>query len=587
MAISFNELVEAQKKLAEKQKLSAPEKVTADQLSKMLTKEGVPSAGGGAKNIEKLIKSDKDILDSQKKLNKNLERLNNVITRSSLGYGKPGPANVSSQRGEQLAGEQPLDYRSIGQRIKDKFMGRGGNKFDPNSYRYKFGTLRGLAETTGLVTKGSGGFVDKYLAVREEEKRSADVMSKLNPQMKNLSQFGGSQSKVNAFYLQKAKEASQSKRELQTEQERLEALRVSGMSEEEIQRTIGGGRQIQKRDVAATKLINTDPRYKGESLGLLEKEKLSKKNDVSEEEKEQADLFVKNNDSLETLVVLTESENKRKEKSDKALLAAIKGIELEDKSSGIGPLARMMNNVKGAKGAAKGGSILGGGAGLFAGLSVLAGVASIAAVGSAQKKASEAAKKGDFQGAKEAEAQSQQYQQGAFSEFQDPTVAAENARLEAKRDLEAQAAKGNVKAQEALANLGKPSTDPKIVKSMAKAEYMKQQGFTWSALKGKWVKAGTGFLGIGAQTATKDDLDKAEAASLAIPQAISKQTSESVYNQSAENDAAKLNTKDRSQNNIVNAPTTITKQTQNTIMKPPVRDQESSIRSYYRSRFAT
>ena len=586
MAISFNELVEAQKKLAEKQKLSAPEKVTADQLSKMLTKEGVPSAGGGAKNIEKLIKSDKAILDSQKKLNKNLERLNNVITRSSLGSGKPGPANVSSQRGEQLAGEQPLDYRSIGQRIKDKFMGRGSNKFDPNSYRYKFGTLRGLAETTGLVTKGSGGFVDKYLAVREEERRSADVMSKLNPQMKNLSQFGGSQSKVNAFYLQKAKEASQSKRELQTEQERLEALRVSGMSEEEIQRTTGGGRQIEKRDVAATKLINTDPRYKGESLGLLEKERLGKKDDVSEQDQEQSDLFVANNESLDKLVVLTESENKRKAKSDKDMLAAIKGIELEDKGSG-GTLGRLMNRVKGAKGSPKGGSLLGGGAGLFAGLSLLAGVASIAAVGSAQKKASEAAKKGDFQGAKEAEAQSQQYQQGAFSEFQDPTVAAENARLEAKRDLEAQAAKGNVKAQEALANLGKPSTDPKIVKSMAKAEYMKQQGFTWSALKGKWVKAGTGFLGIGAQTATKDDLDKAEAASLAIPQAVSKQTSESVYSQSAENEAAKINSKDRSQNNIVNAPTTITKQTQNTIMKPPVRDQESSIRSYYRSRFAT
>jgi hypothetical protein len=588
MAISFNELVDAQKKLAEKQKLSAPEKVTADQLSKMLTREGVPSAGGGAKNIEKLIKSDKDILESQKKLNKNLERLNNVITKSSLGSGKPGPANVSSMRGEQLAGEQPLDYRSIGQRIKDKFMGRGGNKFDPNSYRYKFGSLRGLAETTGLVTKGSGGFVDKYLAVREEEKRSADVMGKLNPQMKNLSQFGGSQSKVNSFYLQKAKEASQSKRELQTEQERLEALRASGMSEEEIQRTTGGRRQIEKRDDAATKLINTDPRYKGESLGLLEKQKLGKKNDVSEEEKEQADLFIKNNDSLDTLVVLTEAENKRKEKSDKALLSAIKGIELENGNTGGGTLGRIMDKFKGSKSVPKGGGMLGGGAGLFAGLSVLAGVASIAAVGSAQKKASEAAKKGDVYGTTSAERQSQQYQQGAFSEFQDPTVAAENAKDEARRDLEAQAAKGNVKAQQALDNLGKPSMDPKIVKSKAKVEYMQKQGFTWSALKGKWVKAGTGFLGFGAQVASKEDLDKAEAASsLAVPQTISKQTSDSVYNQSAENDTAKLNSKDTSQNNIVNAPTTINKQTQNTIMKTPIRSQETSIRSYYRSRFST
>jgi hypothetical protein len=184
--------------------------------------------------------------------------------------------------------------------------------------------------------------------------------------------------------------------------------------------------------------------------------------------------------------------------------------------------------------------------------------------------------------------QSQQYQQGAFSEFQDPTVAAENAKDEARRDLEAQAAKGNVKAQQALDNLGKPSMDPKIVKSKAKVEYMQKQGFTWSALKGKWVKAGTGFLGFGAQVASKEDLDKAEAASsLAVPQTISKQTSDSVYNQSAENDTAKLNSKDTSQNNIVNAPTTINKQTQNTIMKTPIRSQETSIRSYYRSRFST
>jgi hypothetical protein len=117
---------------------------------------------------------------------------------------------------------------------------------------------------------------------------------------------------------------------------------------------------------------------------------------------------------------------------------------------------------------------------------------------------------------------------------------------------------------------------------------MQKQGFTWSTLKGKWVKAGTGFLGFGAQVATKDDLDKAEAASsLAMPETNVKQTSDSVYNKSAENDAAKLNSKDTSQNNIVNAPTTITKQTKNTIMKTPIRDQETSIRSYYRSRFST
>ena len=583
MAISFNELVEAQKRLAEKQKMASPEKVTATQLNQLLGQENIPSAVGGTKNIDKLVKSDKAILESQKKLNQNLERLNKVITKSAIGVGNQ---DVSKRRAEQLAAEQPLDYRTIGQRIKDKFMGRGGNKFDPSSYRYKLGSLRGLAETTGLVTRGSGGFIDRYLAVREEEKRSANVMGKLNPQMKNLTQFGGSQSKVDAFYLEKAKEATKAKRELQRENERLQALRVSGMSEEEIARTTGGERQIQKVTKAGTNLINVDPRYKGESISMQGYKSYDA--DVSEKEQESIDLFGKNNESLETLVVLTEVENKRKAKADKDLLAAINGIEMDKEGGVLSRLPGKLFGGKGANAAAAKPGILSGGAGLFAGLSVLAGVASFAAVGSAQKKATEAAKKGDFQGAQSAEAQSQQYQQGAFSEFQDPTVAAENARIEAKRDLEAQAARGNVKAQEALKNLGKPSTDPKIVKSKAKADYMKQQGFTWSALKGKWVKAGTGFLGFGAQTATMEDLQKAESfSSLAVPQTNVRQTSDTVYNKSADNEAAKRTTGENAQNNIVNAPTTITKQTQNTIMKAPVRDQDHSIRQYYRSRFAT
>jgi hypothetical protein len=40
-------------------------------------------------------------------------------------------------------------------------------------------------------------------------------------------------------------------------------------------------------------------------------------------------------------------------------------------------------------------------------------------------------------------------------------------------------------------------------------------------------------------------------------------------------------------NNIVNAPTTITKQTQNNLLKVNVRNQDTSLKDYYRSRFAT
>ena len=623
MALSFNELLEAQQKFKQKQKLETPEKISAADLSKMLQQNNADSN----KNVEKQLKSDKAMLESQKKLTQNIDRLNRVIAKSALGA-PTGPKQVSSGRAEQLAMQQPLDYRTIGQRIKDKFGGRGGNRFDQNSFAYKFGSLRGLAQTTGLVTRGSGGFVDRYLAVREEEKKAASVMGKLNPQMKNLSQFGGDQSKVDAFYLQKAKEATLAKRKLQSEQEKLETLRSSGMSEEEIQRTTGGGRQIQKRDIAATNLINTDPRYKGESMGL-------KPNDVSEKEQENIDLFTHNNETMDKLYDITEEENKRKEKADKELLAAVKGIEVDKDGGSLNRLRTKLPGGKKKPPVPKEG-LLGGGAGLFAGISLLAGVASIAAVGSAQKKATAAAKKGDYEGAKAAEAQSQQYQQGAFSEFQDPTVAAANAKEEAIRDLQAQAKKGNKAAQDRLDKMGVKETkgDPLAAK---RDEYFAKEGYEWDPRRGQYAKKGSGFLGIGRTFATKDQLAKANAyaggkgSPIAPPSGEhnmhvepqpdgtlkykidGKDVSAAEYTKisnmpleqkaqalatfnnkadklsaaSAENDAVKLSSKDTSQNNIVNAPTTITKQTQNTIMKTPVRTHESSIRSYYRSRFAT
>jgi hypothetical protein len=620
MALSFNELLEAQQKYKQKQKLETPEKISASDLSKMLQQNN----NDNNKNVEKQLKSDKTILESQKKLTQNIDRLNKVITKSALGA-PSAPKQVNSGRAEQLAMQQPLDYRSVGQRIKDKFGGRGGNRFDQNSLAYKFGSIRGLAETTGLVKRGSGGFVDRYLAVREEEKKAASVMGKLNPQMKNLSQFGGDESKVSAFYLQKAKQATLAKRKLQSEQERLETLRSSGMSEEEIQRTTGGGQQIQKRDLAATNLIKTDPRYKGESLGLKGSV------DLSEKEQENIELFNHNNETMDKLFVITDEENKRKDKADKELLAAVKGIEVNNEGGSLSRLPGKLSTGKKKPPIPKEG-LLGGGAGLFAGISLLAGVASIAAVGSAQKKATKAAKKGDFEGAKSAEAQSQQYQQGAFSEFQDPTVAAENAKEEAIRDLQAQAKKGNKAAQARLDKMGikESKGDPLAAK---RSEYMDKEGYEWDPRRGKYAKKGSGFLGIGRSFASKDQLAKAEAyaGGKAVPsgdhnmhvepqpdgslkykidgkdvsaaeytkisnmpleqkaQALASfnNKADKVTSSSADNEGAKINANGKSQNNIVNAPTTITKQTQNTMMKVPVRNQDTSIRSYQRSRFAT
>jgi hypothetical protein len=59
-----------------------------------------------------------------------------------------------------------------------------------------------------------------------------------------------------------------------------------------------------------------------------------------------------------------------------------------------------------------------------------------------------------------------------------------------------------------------------------------------------------------------------------------------VYNASAENDAARTGAgKSSPITSVVNAPTTVNKQTQNNMIKTPVRNQLNTINSYYRSRY--
>jgi hypothetical protein len=60
-----------------------------------------------------------------------------------------------------------------------------------------------------------------------------------------------------------------------------------------------------------------------------------------------------------------------------------------------------------------------------------------------------------------------------------------------------------------------------------------------------------------------------------------------IYEQSAQNEGASMQQFAAPTNNIVNAPTTITKQTQNNLMKVNIRNQDTTIKDYYRSRFAT
>jgi len=64
-------------------------------------------------------------------------------------------------------------------------------------------------------------------------------------------------------------------------------------------------------------------------------------------------------------------------------------------------------------------------------------------------------------------------------------------------------------------------------------------------------------------------------------------TANTVVQASADNAIAKMPSNAAPSNSIINAPTNISKQTQNTTMKVNIKDQDNTLRSYYRSRFAT
>jgi hypothetical protein len=64
-------------------------------------------------------------------------------------------------------------------------------------------------------------------------------------------------------------------------------------------------------------------------------------------------------------------------------------------------------------------------------------------------------------------------------------------------------------------------------------------------------------------------------------------SADAVYQQSGDNQESSMQSFAAPATNIVSAPTNITRQTQNNLMKVNIRNQESTIKNYYRSRFAS
>jgi hypothetical protein len=544
--------------------------ISADTISAKTMAEPVIKDSKEVQVKKDQLESNEKLIDAHKKLTTNIEKLTKTMANSVLG---------KANRAEEIAGKQKLDYRGIGQQFKEKIMGRGGDKWDTNSLRYKLGSLRGLAQTTGLVSEG--GFIDNKLAVREERLRTATRMAEANSTMTNLGPKGnktfGSKGAVERYYQRRGKDVIAARARLQSEQYNREKYREAGISDEEYERTTGGRQQVKKLAEAGQAVIDVDPRLQGEKKGAIKfagpEESTEDKLNISQEEQSQLAAVNSEIDATRDLVEITIAENSRKEKADADLLAAVKGIEVSGGGGALGGLANAASNMVGGKG-----GILKKGAGY---LSKVGGVGKLA--------------KGVGIGA-----------------------------------IGALAGEGLQYGGEKLKEAGYEKTGKAVGTTGTAVKYAGYGAMIGSVIPGVGTAIGAGIGGvIGAgkgiydnyyaaspktptvsnaeshyeiagqpvvpgQPLTNDQMTVIKMAKSSgktnypdfVEKAYNDQASK-VAAQSSENAIAKTPSKSDAGTNIVNAPTTITKQTQNTSMKVPVRDQDHSIRSYYRSRFAT
>lgn len=459
-------------------------------------------------------------------------------------------------------------------------------------------------------------------AQREERKFGAATLRKLYPGSK-------------ANFENQIGKAQGVKNTLQREQNRVEALRSSGMSDFEIQSTPGGSDQLKsgqfyKRNLAAAKLVDIDPRYKGEKAKDLEGN-IDDKLNVSEEEDSQLKAIESASEPTEELISITKTENERKEKADKELLDAVKGIE----SSGgaLGGVANALGGGAALKGAAKG-------AGKFGKLGAFAAKNSkMLKIGGGVLAGGIAAYEGysDYKGADEAEARGEITQdEGDIKKTGAVTGAAgglggalggaaigsmifpgvgtvigagigglAGSKLgKGIGEYGAKAWKGLTGGNDDKVTESSSSISGKVVQGKADGP-ITLNGQTLNPGDPGYYEAAKELVNLeddeeGAITDTqamkskyyKPKSDSLSSKDIAIDKAkmqiaADRQNANKVAAQSSDNAIAKTPSNAASSNTIVNAPTTVSKQTQNTAVNVPIRDQDHSIRKYYNSRFAT
>lgn len=215
---------------------------------------------------------EKKSLDVNEKLVKTSEKLATNLEKLALAV-RGGGIKSSGAGGVNYKQGGTFDQRSIKDQFKDGLLGRKGSDgkrdpFDQDSLKYKLGSVRGLGKSVFGMKDDS--FFGNLAGRREDKLKRADTLMKMNPQMKNLKQFGGDDEKVRDYYIKQHEEKfAPAQAKTQAEKYKMDSLMASGISEEELGKSVGGKRQKKALETAQAEELSVDKFRSQEVKGTL------------------------------------------------------------------------------------------------------------------------------------------------------------------------------------------------------------------------------------------------------------------------------------------------------------------------------
>ena len=241
-------------------------------LAKIIPMSQYRDSSGTSQVDQQSKELEKKSLDVNEKLVKTSEKLATNLEKLALavrggGIKSSGAGEVNYKQGGTF------DQRTVKDQFKDGLLGRKGSDgkrdpFDQDSLKYKLGSVRGLGKSVFGMKDDS--FFGNLAGRREDKLKRADTLMKMNPQMKNLKQFGGDDEKVRQYYIKQHEEKfAPAQAKTQAEKYKMDSLMASGISEEELGKSIGGKRQKKALETAQAEELSVDKFRKQEVKGVL------------------------------------------------------------------------------------------------------------------------------------------------------------------------------------------------------------------------------------------------------------------------------------------------------------------------------